>query len=229
MRILLALEPRSGSTDRLRRVLEDAGCEVVLAAGPRDAEHRATAQAIDAVAFEPTLVDDELRLRIRARRPALPLLAWLPVSSAERTAELLAAGVDEVLHPAMGEPELAARTTAAIRRGVAARPPAVELGPLRVDLATGEASWHDRELPLTRRERELLLALAQAPGQALPREALYRRVWGYAMARGDRTVDVNVRRLRAKLAAAAGDAVSIRTQTGIGYRLEVAEPAVTRL
>ena len=62
----------------------------------------------------------------------------------------------------------------------------------------------------------------------MPREILYKRVWGYAMARGDRSVDVNVKRLRGKLAKVAGTALEIKTQPGIGYRLELAaerEPA----
>ena len=54
-------------------------------------------------------------------------------------------------------------------------------------------------LDLTRREFELLHLLAEAKGQVLERETIYQRVWGYAMAHGDRSVDVFIRKLRQKL------------------------------
>ena len=57
-------------------------------------------------------------------------------------------------------------------------------------------------LELTRREFELMQVLAEASGRVIEREEIYQRVWGYAMAHGDRSVDVFVRKLRAKLAAA---------------------------
>ena len=57
----------------------------------------------------------------------------------------------------------------------------------------------DRSVDLTRREFELIELLAGAEGRVLEREEIYQRVWGYAMARGDRSVDVFVRKLRQKL------------------------------
>ena len=60
-----------------------------------------------------------------------------------------------------------------------------------------------RPVDLTKREYELLLLLARSDGRVLPREDIYQRVWGYAMARGDRSVDVFVRKVRHKLEAAS--------------------------
>jgi DNA-binding response OmpR family regulator len=85
---------------------------------------------------------------------------------------------------------------------------------------------------LTPRERDVLYVLARASGATLRREAIYRAVWGYAMARGDRSVDVNVKRLRDKLAAEVGAPLSIETEPGVGYRLVVSQlrnSAVTEL
>jgi DNA-binding response OmpR family regulator len=84
-------------------------------------------------------------------------------------------------------------------------------------------------LQLTPRERDVLHALAAAQGATVRREVLYRLVWGYAMARGDRTVDVNVKRLRDKLAAAVGAPLTIETEQAVGYRLTVSGTAVTAL
>jgi DNA-binding response OmpR family regulator len=69
----------------------------------------------------------------------------------------------------------------------------------------------------------------RAQGSTVRRGHLYRIVWGYAMARGDRTVDVNVKRLRDKLAGQIGNPVTVETEPGVGYRLVVASDAVTAL
>jgi len=78
-------------------------------------------------------------------------------------------------------------------------------------------------LDLTRREFELIELLAAAEGRVLEREEIYSRLWGYAMVRGDRSVDVFVRKLRQKLEKASPRWRYIHTHFGIGYRF-AAEP-----
>ena len=73
---------------------------------------------------------------------------------------------------------------------------------------------------LTRREFELLHLLAEGRGQVLQREEIYQRVWGYQMARGDRSVDVFVRKVRSKLKALSPEWNYIHTHFGIGYRFQ---------
>jgi DNA-binding response OmpR family regulator len=73
---------------------------------------------------------------------------------------------------------------------------------------------------LTRREFELLRLLAEAPGTVLERETIYQRVWGYAMAHGDRSVDVFVRKLRHKLEQHSPSWRYIHTHFGVGYRFD---------
>ena len=75
-----------------------------------------------------------------------------------------------------------------------------------------------RSIDLTRREFELIELLAGAEGRVLEREEIYERVWGYAMARGDRSVDVFVRKLRQKLEKASPAWRYIHTHFGVGYR-----------
>ncbi len=82
----------------------------------------------------------------------------------------------------------------------------------------------DEALDLTRREFELLYLLAEERGQVLEREQIYQRVWGYAMAHGDRSVDVFVRKLRQKLESLSPSWTYIHTHFGIGYRFDP-EPA----
>jgi DNA-binding response OmpR family regulator len=81
-----------------------------------------------------------------------------------------------------------------------------------------------QNLELTRREFELLHLLAQTPGNVLQREEIYQRVWGYAMAHGDRSVDVFVRKLRQKLEGASPSWRYIHTHFGIGYRFQPEGP-----
>ncbi|HEV2945245.1 MAG TPA: winged helix-turn-helix domain-containing protein, partial [Solirubrobacteraceae bacterium] len=75
-----------------------------------------------------------------------------------------------------------------------------------------------QSIDLTRREFELIELLASAEGRVLEREEIYSRLWGYAMVRGDRSVDVFVRKLRQKLEKASPQWRYIHTHFGIGYR-----------
>jgi DNA-binding response OmpR family regulator len=70
----------------------------------------------------------------------------------------------------------------------------------------------------------LLALLAGARGQVLEREAIYQRVWGYAMAHGDRSVDVFVRKLRQKLHKRSPGWSYIHTHFGVGYRFDPEPP-----
>ncbi len=102
------------------------------------------------------------------------------------------------------------------RKGGGTRPELVEYGPLALNLETYQASIDGQPLDLTYMEYELLKFLAQHPGKVFTREILLSRVWGYEYYGGARTVDVHVRRLRAKL----GDehANLIQTVRSVGYR-----------
>ncbi len=88
----------------------------------------------------------------------------------------------------------------------------------------------EQSIDLTRREFELIELLASAEGRVLEREEIYSRLWGYTMVRGDRSVDVFVRKLRHKLEKASPSWRYIHTHFGIGYRfaaesLEVVDPS----
>jgi DNA-binding response OmpR family regulator len=99
---------------------------------------------------------------------------------------------------------------------VASRTDLVMYGDLALNLETYQASISDRPLDLTYMEYELLKFLAQSPGKVFTREMLLSRVWGYEYYGGARTVDVHVRRLRAKLGEEHADL--IQTVRSVGYR-----------
>ena len=99
---------------------------------------------------------------------------------------------------------------------VAPRSDLVTYDDLALNLETYQASIADRPLDLTYMEYELLKFLAQNPGKVFTREILLSRVWGYEYYGGARTVDVHVRRLRAKLGEEHADL--IQTVRSVGYR-----------
>jgi DNA-binding response OmpR family regulator len=102
------------------------------------------------------------------------------------------------------------------RTGRGARPEVVEYGDLALNLETYQASISARPLDLTYMEYELLKFFTTHPGKVFTREQLLSRVWGYEYYGGARTVDVHVRRLRAKLGEE--HAPLIQTVRSVGYR-----------
>jgi two-component system alkaline phosphatase synthesis response regulator PhoP len=102
------------------------------------------------------------------------------------------------------------------RTGRGTRPELVEYGPLALNLETYQAAIAGRPLDLTYMEYELLKFLSSHPGTVFTREVLLSRVWGYEYYGGARTVDVHIRRLRAKLGEE--HAGLIQTVRSVGYR-----------
>src|SRR3990172_8379847 len=98
----------------------------------------------------------------------------------------------------------------------------VRLGPLHIDTETYQVTAGGRPLDLTFKEFELLRFLALHPGRVYTRPALLREVWGYDFYGGTRTVDVHVRRLRAKLGPEHEG--RIETVRGGGYRAAAPSP-----
>ncbi len=103
------------------------------------------------------------------------------------------------------------------RSGRGARPEVVSYGPIELNLETYQAIVGGRPLDLTYMEYELLRFLTSNPGRVFTRETLLNRVWGYEYYGGARTVDVHVRRLRAKLGEE--NANLIQTVRSVGYKL----------
>ncbi|MFN5651098.1 MAG: winged helix-turn-helix domain-containing protein [Actinomycetes bacterium] len=100
--------------------------------------------------------------------------------------------------------------------GTAMRADLVEHSGLVLNLETYQASFNGNPLDLTFMEYELLKFLAQNPGKVFTREMLLSRVWGYEYYGGARTVDVHIRRLRAKLGEEHANL--IQTVRSVGYR-----------
>jgi len=130
-------------------------------------------------------------------------------------------GVQDVILENAGPGEIDARIRLALsRRLMAEGQDKIHASGVVIDEASYSAKVHGRSLDLTYKEFELLRFLAQHPGRVFTREQLLSEVWGYDYFGGTRTVDVHIRRLRAKLDDL--DAL-IGTVRNVGYRFNLAE------
>jgi DNA-binding response OmpR family regulator len=184
------------------RLAERAEPEIaILAAGPGTvAVAAATASAIRA---EPML-------------DGLPLLVALDAATLDDVPAL--AGADEVVVAPASAAELRLRIARAWQRaGATAEGDTLTLDALVLNVATHETTIDGAPIDLTHMEHRLLRFLLAHPRRVFAREALLERVWGYEHYGQTRTVDVHVRRLRAKL----GDEYGARIETvrSVGYRL----------
>ena len=136
-------------------------------------------------------------------------------------------GVDDVLLDTAGPAEVEARLRLAVTRRAAASAPGeggvIRAGDLAIDETTYTCRLRGRALDLTYKEFELLKFLAQHPGRVFSRAQLLQEVWGYDYYGGTRTVDVHVRRLRAKLGAEHEQLIG--TVRNVGYKFVRQPPA----
>jgi DNA-binding response OmpR family regulator len=136
-------------------------------------------------------------------------------------------GVDDVVLETAGPAEVDARIRLVIGRAIEDKSSSkIQASGVVIDEASYSAKVHGRPLDLTFKEFELLRFFATHPSRVFTREQLLSEVWGYDYFGGTRTVDVHVRRLRAKL----GDLESlIGTVRNVGYRFNVYEEENERL
>jgi hypothetical protein len=148
--------------------------------------------------------------------PLAPVLVVVPVDQLAGL-ELREDLFDDLCLEPVNPDELAARLAHLFwRTGRGLHPELMEHGPLVLNLETYQAAVAGRVLDLTYMEYELLRFLAARPGKVFTRETLLSRVWGYEYYGGARTVDVHIRRLRAKLGEE--HAHLIQTVRSVGYR-----------
>jgi DNA-binding response OmpR family regulator len=187
---------------------------------PAAADHVTSGPAPDAVlvdARRDLVLARRVLLTLRASATTVPVIAvvtdggWAAVSADW--------GADDLLLHTAGPGEVEARLRLAIARRAqtaAQLPDEIRSGGLVVNESTYSARMGGRSLDLTFKEFELLKFLAQHPGRVFTRAQLLQEVWGYDYFGGTRTVDVHVRRLRAKLGAE--NEALIGTVRNVGYR-----------
>ena len=189
---------------------------------------------LDALVLDVEIVGDGFWTnveRLCERLPALAVIVCTGPSSVAARVRALQLGVDAWVTKPCHPEEVIGVVGAVLRRQRRGELPAdngpLTAGELTVRPDRYQAYVGERSIELTAREFQLLLLLAHND-RVLERTEIYERVWGYAMAHGDRSVDVFVRKLRQKLLAASPGWMYIHTHFGIGYRF-APEPRQGRL
>jgi DNA-binding response OmpR family regulator len=226
-------------TTRLAVVDDDSGFVTVLTKRTEALgwQHRSLAGAIPleelvamkltALLIDPAVLDEApwgYLERVCGTLPDLAVVICTGRSTVAQRVRGLRLGVDDWITKPCHPEEVIARLEGVSRRRRRARPQAdagpVSAGDLEIRADRFQAFVCGDSLELTRREFELLLLLAEAKGQVLERDSIYQRVWGYAMAHGDRSVDVFIRKLRQKLEKSSPGWSYIHTHFGVGYRFD---------
>jgi DNA-binding response OmpR family regulator len=163
--------------------------------------------------------------RVCGLLPGLGVIICTNDSTVAQRVRGLRLGADDWVSKPCHPEEVMARIEAVVRRRRRRATGEIERGPLVVGELEIRADQYQafvagRSTDLTRREFELLQALSDAAGAVIERGEIYRRVWGYEMAHGDRSVDVFIRKLRIKLERRSPGWSYIHTHFGIGYRFD---------
>jgi DNA-binding response OmpR family regulator len=223
---LAVIDDDSGFVTVLSKRTETAGWQqrVMSSAIPPE---ELVSMKLNALLVDLTVLGDEAWSyleRVCGMLPDLGVVVCTGQSTVAQRVRGLRLGVDDWIGKPCHPEEVMARIEAVSRRRRRSRPGAeaapLVAGELEIRADQFQAFVGDGSLDLTRREFELLQLLADAKGQVLEREAIYQRVWGYAMAHGDRSVDVFIRKLRQKLEKRSPGWRYIHTHFGVGYRFD---------
>ena len=226
---IAVLDRDSGFLTVLGKRLERAGWEYRVLASPVAPETiipmRLGAIVVDLAVIGPTW--PAWLERLCSELPELGVVVCTGGSTVAQRVRGLRLGADDWLTKPCHPEELIARVESVVRRrrrleGSTAAAP-VLAGEVEIHRDQYQVFVHGASIDLTRREFELIELLASSGGRVLEREFIYQRLWGYAMVRGDRSVDVFVRKLRQKLERVSPGWRYIHTHFGIGYRF-AAEP-----
>jgi len=221
---LAVLDGDSGFLQVLTKRLDGVGWQYRVLASPVPLD-TVVAMRLNALVIDLTVLGPQAwgyLERLCSMLPGLGVVVCTGQSTVAQRVRGLRLGADDWVTKPCHPEELIARVEAVVRRRrraetrVDAAP--LVVGEVEIRPDQYQAFVGGTSLALTRREFELIRLLAEAAGQVLQREEIYQRVWGYAMAHGDRSVDVFVRKLRQKLERSSPGWRYIHTHFGIGYR-----------
>ena len=224
---ILVVEDEEPIAEILRFQLEKVGYEVALAFDGEQGVQYAVSHPVDLILLDLMLPKkDGYEVCKEIRQFSTVPIIMLTARDAELDKVLgLELGADDYVTKPFSARELLARIKANLRRQtfgaedgeVPGRREFIQSDDLVIDLQMVRVTRAGAEIPLTRREFELLLYMARHPGVVYSREQLLQDVWGYDYFGDERTVDVTIRRLREKLEEDPSNPVYILTRRGVGY------------
>ena len=218
------LDRDSGFIQVLSKRLDRLAWEHRVLAGPVPSEAvvsmRLSALIVDLAVLGPQAW--EWLERLCGALPELGIVVCTGPSTVAQRVRGLRLGADDWITKPCHPEEVIARVQSVVRRrrraSTRAESRPLLAGEVEIRSDRFQAFVRGGSLDLTRREFELIELLAGGEGRVLEREEIYSRLWGYTMLRGDRSVDVFVRKLRQKLERASPRWRYIHTHFGIGYR-----------
>ncbi len=204
--------------EMLSIVLNDAGMEVDLVGRGDEVIEVFTANPPDLVLLDVMLPGlDGIEVCKLIREISMVPIVMLTAKGDTHDVVLgLEAGADDYMVKPYKNQELIARIKTRLRR--TSKVGTLKIGDIVIDQMEHTISRNDKQIPLTRLEFDLLVALAKEPGRVFTREALLSEVWGYQHAADTRLVNVHVQRLRSKIEADAENPELVQTVRGVGYK-----------
>jgi two-component system response regulator RegX3 len=223
---VLVVEDEESYSDALAYMLRKEGYDVAVATTGPDALSEFDRNGADIVLLDlmlPGLPGTEVCRRIRAAS-AVPVIMVSAKDDEVDKVVGLELGADDYVTKPYSPRELVARIRAVLRRGVADSAPdsaVLEAGPVRMDVERHVVTVDGEEQRLPLKEFELLEMFLRNPGRVLTRGQLIDRVWGSDYVGDTKTLDVHVKRLRAKLEPDPSAPEYLVTVRGLGYKLDL--------
>ena len=223
---VLIVEDEESMADPLAFLLRREGFSTQIAANGPDALTEYDRNGADIVLLDlmlPGMSGTEVCKQLRARGPVPVIMVTARDAEIDKVVGL-ELGADDYITKPYSTRELIARIRAVLRRGVEAEDPGspvLQAGPVRMDVDRHVVSVHGDLVPLPLKEFDLLEYLIRNAGRVLTRGQLIDRVWGSDYVGDTKTLDVHVKRLRAKIEPDPAAPRYLITVRGLGYKLEV--------
>jgi two-component system response regulator RegX3 len=225
---VLVVEDEESFSDALSYMLRKEGFEVAVAATGPDALESFDRAGADLVLLDlmlPGLPGTEVCRELRTKSNVPVIMLTAKDSEVDKVVGL-ELGADDYVTKPFSSRELVARIRAVLRRRGDVEelaPPTLEAGPVRMDVERHVVTVSGREVPLPLKEFELLEVLLRNAGRVLTRMQLIDRVWGADYVGDTKTLDVHIKRLRAKIEPVPSTPRFIITVRGLGYKFEPGE------
>ena len=220
---LLVIDDDKRIRTLLARYLGDHGFRVSDAANAAEARRRLAGLAFDLLIVDVMMPGEDGLTLVKSLRQTMSVPILMLTARAESAARIagLESGADDYLPKPFEPRELLLRINSILRRTAPPTQPLIEqivFGPFTFNRERLELKRSGQPVRLTERERQIMAIFAATPGETVPRDKL---VVGGGPS-GERTVDVQINRLRRKIEADPGNPLYLQTVRGIGYRLTIA-------